>query len=163
MREFIHVAIALGFVAIGMSGGISSAEELVEYPEGYRNWTHVKSMVIQPGHELHKAFGGIHHIYANEDALEGYKTGRFSDGAILVFDLLEAVEEGNAITEGSRKVLGVMEKDRERFAETGGWGFEGFGSGEAGNRVVGKDAKTACYQCHTSQEQHDYVFSTWRE
>lgn len=124
MMKSFHVAIALSIAAIGMSGGTSSAEELVNYPEGYRNWTHVKSMVIQPGHELHEAFGGIHHIYANQDAVEGYQTGRFSDGAILVFDLLEAVEEENAITEGPRKVLGVMEKDRTRFAETGGWGLK---------------------------------------
>ncbi len=34
----------------------------VSYPEGYRQWTHVKSMVIQTGHPLFDSFGGTHHI-----------------------------------------------------------------------------------------------------
>ncbi|MDH4172822.1 MAG: cytochrome P460 family protein, partial [Betaproteobacteria bacterium] len=62
----------------------------VPYPEGYRAWTHVKSMVIQPGHALFDAFGGVHHLYANPKALAGYRKGKFPDGAVIVFDLLEA-------------------------------------------------------------------------
>ena len=80
-------------------------------------------MVIQPGHQLYKSFGGIHHIYANQSALEGYRTGSFADGSVIIFDLLEATTADNAITEGKRKVLGVMQKDGKRFAGTGGWGF----------------------------------------
>ena len=33
----------------------------VPYPTGYRDWHHVKSMVIEQGHPLYAAFGGIHH------------------------------------------------------------------------------------------------------
>jgi hypothetical protein len=29
--------------------------------------------------------------------------------------------------------------------------------------VVGKDAATACFGCHTAQKDRDYVFSVWRE
>ena len=36
----------------------------VDYPEGYRQWTHLKSMVIQKGHPLANPFEGIHHVYA---------------------------------------------------------------------------------------------------
>lgn len=46
----------------------------VAYPEGYREWRHVKSMVIARGHPLFDAFGGIHHIYANPPAVKGYAT-----------------------------------------------------------------------------------------
>ena len=49
----------------------------VSYPDGYRNWHHVKSMIINPGHPLHDAFGGIHHIYANEKSMKGYKKWKF--------------------------------------------------------------------------------------
>lgn len=28
------------------------------YPEGYRFWTHVKSMELKPGHPLYESFGG---------------------------------------------------------------------------------------------------------
>jgi hypothetical protein len=31
----------------------------VPYPEGYRAWRHVKSMLIEPGHPLYAAFGGL--------------------------------------------------------------------------------------------------------
>ena len=107
------------------------------YPDGYRDWRHVKSMVIQPGHPLHESFGGIHHLYANKKALEGYKTGKFPDGSVIVFDLLEAPAADSAITEGARKVAGVMHKDAKKYAATGGWGYEGFGGGDRSKRVVG--------------------------
>jgi hypothetical protein len=59
-------------------------------------------MVIEPGHPLYEISGGIHHIYANESALEGYRTGSFADGAVIVFDPLEAIAADNAIAEGER-------------------------------------------------------------
>jgi hypothetical protein len=135
----------------------------VPYPDGYRHWEHVKSMVIQAGHPLYESFGGIHHLYANNKALEGYKTGTFPDGSVIVFDLLEAPQADHAITEGPRKVTGVMHKDAKKFAATGGWGFEGFGGGDRNQRVVGANAATACYACHTAQKDHDYVFSRLRD
>ena len=135
----------------------------VPYPEGYRDWRHVKSMVIQPGHPLHDAFGGIHHLYANDKALDGYRKGRFPDGAVIVFDLLEARSADNAVTEGARKVVGVMRKDAKRYAATGGWGFEGFKGDSRTERAVGDKAAAACFQCHTSQVKRDFVFSEARK
>ncbi|MFZ5510406.1 MAG: cytochrome P460 family protein [Pseudomonadota bacterium] len=135
----------------------------VPYPAGYRDWHHVKSMVINPGHPLFEAFGGIHHLYANKKAVRGYQTGKFPDGAVIVFDLLEARSADNAVTEGARKVVGVMHKDARKYAATGGWGFEGFKGDSPTERAVGKDAATACYQCHTSQKDRDYVFSRPRK
>lgn len=141
-----------------------AADPAVPYPTGYRQWTHVKSMVIQQGHPLADAFGGIHHIYANDKAMQGYrKGGPFADGAVIVFDLLEARSGGGAIEEGPRKVVGVMVKDAKRWKATGGWGFEGFKGDSTTERAVGADAKTACFDCHTQQKAHDFVFSTWRK
>jgi hypothetical protein len=34
-------------------------------------------MTINQGHALNDAFGGIHHLYANRRAEQGYKSGRF--------------------------------------------------------------------------------------
>jgi hypothetical protein len=141
---------------------LASAEE-VAYPTGYRDWHHVKSMVIEAGHPLYDAFGGIHHLYANPRAVEGYRSGQFPDGAVIVFDLLEATRADSAVTEGERKVVGVMHKNAKAFADTGGWGFEAFAGGNANDRVVRSDAATACYACHTSEKDHDYVFSRLRE
>jgi hypothetical protein len=135
----------------------------VPYPEGYRDWHHVKSMVIEEGHALYESFGGIHHIYANDKALEGYRAGRFPDGAVIVFDLLDAVHADDTITEGVRKVAGVMHKDAEEYADTGGWGFEGFAGGDPAKPVVGGQAASACFGCHQPLQDRDYVFSTLRD
>lgn len=140
-----------------------AADPQVPYPEGYRDWHHVKSMVIEEGHPLYGAFGGIHHLYANDMAMQGYQKGTFPDGSVIIFDLLEAVHDGNAVTEGTRKVVGVMHKDSEQYRATGGWGFEGFGGGDQANRVVGDNAASACFACHQPQKDQDYTFSTLRD
>ncbi len=140
-----------------------AAEPEVPYPAGYRDWHHVKSMVIEEGHPLFASFGGIHHIYANDNAMKGYRGKSFPDGSVIIFDLLEAVHEGNAVTEGARKVVGVMHKDSKKFKATGGWGFEGFGAGEPANRVVGPNAASACFACHQPQKAQDYTFSRLTE
>ncbi|NBC14763.1 MAG: cytochrome C [Gammaproteobacteria bacterium] len=155
----------LGITALGITAATPAlaAEPEVPHPADYRDWHHVKSMVIEQGHSLYDAFGGIHHIYANDKALEGYRSGSFPDGAVITFDLLEAVHDDNAVTEGSRRVLGVMHKDADKFAATGGWGFEGFGGGDPSNRVVGDDAASACFACHEPQKEQDYIFSQLRD
>jgi hypothetical protein len=154
--------IALG-VGLGALGAAAGTSPLVNYPEGYRNWRHVKTMVIEPGHPLHESFGGIHHLYANARALEGYRSGRFSDGSVIVFDLLEAQVADHSLTEGARKLIGVMEKDSDRFAATAGWGFEGFARGSRAERLVADAAVTACFTCHQTRAAQDYVFSSARD
>lgn len=158
MTEKLFVALLLA--ALGAAGSRDAAK--VKYPEGYRSWPHVKSMVIQEGHPLHESFGGIHHVYANEKALRSLKAGKgqYPDGAVFAFDLLDARSEGNAIAEGPRKVLGVMEKDAKRFAATGGWGFEGF-KGDTRERVVADMG--SCFECHAPQKERGFVFSEWRK
>jgi hypothetical protein len=152
--------VGLFFVNMALSGEKSGYK--IQYPEGYRGWFHVKSMVIQKGHPLYDSFGGIHHIYANKKALEALKKGKtFPDGAVVIFDLLEARSGDNALVEGSRKVIGVMQKDSKKFKDTGGWGFEGFRS-DTKERVV-SDPKSACFNCHESQRDTDYVFSKYRK
>jgi hypothetical protein len=135
----------------------------VPYPEGYRQWTHVKSMVIQPGHALYDAFGGIHHLYANPKAEQGYKAGKFADGAVIVFDLLEAKSADNTVQEGARKVVGVMHKDAKKYAATDGWGYEGFKGDSKAERAVAGNAATACHGCHLAQKDKDFVFSALRK
>lgn len=153
------ISLMLGALAMP----VWAADPQVPYPSSYRDWQHVKSMVIEEGHPLFGAFGGIHHLYANPKAIEGYKAGKFPDGSVIVFDLLEASRKDSAVTEGSRKVLGVMHKDAKKYAATGGWGFEGFGGGDQSKRVVGANAASACFGCHAPQKDHDYVFSRLRD
>lgn len=154
----------LAAVAMTLSANALAADPApVPYPTGYRDWHHVKSMIINPGHALYQSFGGIHHLYANRQAMEGYKKGKFPDGAVIVFDLLEAKTADNTVTEGERKVVGVMYKDAKKYKDTGGWGYEGFAKDSNTERAVGKNAATACHQCHIAQKDKDFVFSTLRK
>jgi hypothetical protein len=94
--------------------------------------------------------------------MQGYRTGNFPDGAVIVFDLLEATSAQHTVTEGKRKVLGVMHRDARRFAATGGWGFEGFAGDSRTERAVGAKAATACFACHQAKRDAGYVFSSYR-
>jgi hypothetical protein len=120
-------------------------------------------MVIQPGHPLADAFSGIHHVYANPKAMQGYRRGDgFANGAVIVFDLLEATTANSAIEEGGRKVVGVMAKDSRKWAATGGWGFEAFKADSKTDRAIAGKAAAACFGCHEPQKSRDYVFSSYR-
>lgn len=158
-KFYLFGLLSVLIVSVAILFGFSKDE--VKYPDGYRNWTHVKTLILEKGHPLYEAFGGIHHIYANKTALEGYKAGnKFKDGSVIVFDLLETVTGGNAIAEGNRKVVGVMEKNSKKYKDTGGWGFEGF-KGDTRERVV-KNMYGECFSCHLSEKDNDYVFSKYR-
>ena len=110
----LGIAICVLITANTFSGA-EGEKHLVKYPVGYRDWTHVKTMAILPGHSLYETFGGIHHVYANVKALQALKEGGiYPDGSVLIFDLLEAHSKEYAFKEGGRKVLGVMEKSMNR-------------------------------------------------
>ncbi len=140
----------------------AAADSAVPYPEDYRGWYHVKSMVIFPGHPLENPFRGIHHVYANKKALKGLKTGTYRNGAVLVFDLLDYTRAGHALQEGPRKLVGVMHRDTARFAATGGWGFEGFAGNSKTERLT-NDGGKGCFDCHAAQKANQYVFSKVRD
>src|SRR2546428_806498 len=125
-HRLIPLCLALGL--IGAASAASPEKSSVAYPSGYRRWALVKSMVIYSDkHPLFAQFGGLHHVYANAEAMRALiKGGKFPDGSVLVLDLLEAKEENGAYVEGSRKLVAVMEKNGAAFKTTGGWGFEAF-------------------------------------
>jgi hypothetical protein len=158
----MRASIVAAVTALVLAATLAAQTPEVPYPDGYRDWRHVKSMVIGESHPLFSAFGGIHHIYANAPAAVGYRTGTFPDGAVIAFDLLEATSQDGATTEGPRKVVGVMHKDAKRWPATGGWGFEAFKGDSRTERVVAGGAATACFSCHAPQKSRDYVFSEWR-
>ncbi len=138
------------------------AEENVAYPDSYRYWTHVKTLILHEGHALENPFKGIHHIYANKKGIEGIKYGTYKDGAQIVFDLLQNKAVEHASVEGERLLLGVMVKDTARFPQTGGWGFEAW-AGNSRTKRLSNDGGQSCFACHASEEKHDFVFSRWRD
>lgn len=152
----LTLAAAVGTVSSAHSG------DTIDYPDGYRTWTHIKTMVLHEGHPLQTPFMGIHHVYGNEQGVAGTKSGRYEDGSILVFDLLEYATADHASTEGDRVLVGVMVRDGSQYPSTGGWGFEGFKGNSRTERLV-NDGGAACFACHASEKNSDYVFTRWRD
>lgn len=154
----LFIALALAIPLLVSAG----SSKLVEYPDNYRAWSHVKSMIINPEHSLADPFEGIHHVYANQEAKDGLDSGKYDDGAVFVFDLLAQNAGDGAIQEGARKFIGVMEYNGARFSATGGWGFEAFAGDSRTQRVV-EDGGVSCFGCHQAVKADGYVFSKYRE
>lgn len=149
---------AISFAAFSVS---QSAAETVPYPTGYRTWVHVKSEIVGKDHPTLKKYEGIHHIYANPKAMEGYEKGVFPDGSVIVFDLLEARVKDGIMSEGPRRFIDVMHKDSKKFARTAGWGFEEFNGDSTTERLLTEEKAISCSACHASQSDH--VFSDFRK
>lgn len=142
----------------------AAAKPAVAYPDGYRRWTHVKTMIVEPGHALAGLVEGTHHLYANDVALRSYRGQRpFADGAVIVFDLLTTAKGDRAVGEGPRKAVMVMQKDTRRFAATGGWGYQLFSGATRQEPQLDAAGAASCHGCHTSQTARDFVFSDWRD
>jgi cytochrome P460 len=142
-------------------GSRAATEDAVPYPEGYRQWTHVSSTYVGPQSAGFGQNGGLHHIYANQQAAEGYRTGRFPEGSVIVADFLEPREKDGVVTDGPRRRLDVMLKNGTGAA--GGWHFEQFKGDSRTERLVTPDIAARCVACHTQRKEKDFVFSSVRQ
>lgn len=94
--------------------------------------------------------------------MEGIRNGQYKNGATIVFDLLENNTANHASSEGKRILLDVMAKNKLKYKQTSGWGFEAW-AGHSRSKRLTKYNGTSCFACHTSEKQSDYVFSQWRD
>lgn len=131
----------------------------VQFPIDFRRWVHVGTGVILPGTnpEL-KSEEGMHHVFANEKAVDGYSTGNYPDGSIVVYELREAKQQNGVIFEGDRKRVDVMMKDSTLYKSTGGWRFERFWGNDQSQDTI-QDSGTSCFACHSNASAHGFVFS----
>jgi hypothetical protein len=135
----------------------------VAYPEKFRSWSHVKSGVIGPQHQSFSMVGGIHHVYANKEAMAGYRTRKFPEQSVIVFEWLEWAEKDGKILEGPRRQVDVMVKDSQRFASTGGWGFQRFMKDSKTELASAPNTPQQCFSCHDKLKQDGLVLSKYRE
>ena len=154
-------ALALLVTALGTVVGWQPKSAPVPYPEGYRNWTHVKSALISPAHARYSSVGGFQHVYANTEAMTGYRTRVFPEGSILVFDWLEMRDSAGAFSEGPRRQVDVMMKDSQRFAATGGWGFQRFVK-DSKTELAAAPTPEQCFACHDRLKKDALVLSAYR-
>jgi hypothetical protein len=168
MEQPMNLLKALTFAAVLAISLVVVAQSTdrtqVPYPDGYRNWYHVKSQVATEDNKRFQSIGGIHHIYANELALQGYRAGTFPDGSVIVFDLLGIRPHDGSLIEGERRWVAVMHKDSDKYRATGGWGYDNFaGNSKTDRNVAVNGPNDRCFACHLQQEDHDYVFSKLRD
>lgn len=165
MRKYLGV-IGIGLLVYTSNAAADTKLEASppNYPEGYRSWSHVKTQIVTKSHPRFESIGGIHHIYANDLAMQGYLKGKFPDGSTIVFDLLRLDKKDAALVEGNRRWIGVMEKATTKYAKTGGWGYENFDGDSKINRNVKVNGPTTnCVACHLPQKSNDFIFSTFRK
>lgn len=155
VRNIAIASLALAALAAASIASNRTAARPVPYPEGFRQWAHVKSALVWPDTPTTEAFSGLHNIYANEAALRGYRDGTFPQGSVIVFDLfaVEATKTGFEPTR--RKALDVMVREQ---AGTAGWRFERFFAGKPADRASAQ-TKERCLACHSRDGGGDMVFS----
>jgi len=143
------------------TSGPAPAAPPVPYPEGYREWAHVKSSLISPAHETYAVSGGFQHTYANAAAMQGYRTRNFPEGSVIVVDWLEMRDMDGTFVEGARRRIDVMVKDSLRYAATGGWGFQRF-AGDSKTELAQSPTPQQCFACHNSLKKDGLVLGTYR-
>ena len=150
----------LGSVLAWQASG--SPEPALAYPGGYRTWVHVKSGLISPTHKNFATIGGFQHIYANPEAMTGYRTRAFPEGSIVVFEWLEMRDADGAFEEGPRRQVDVMVKDSVRFAKTGGWGFQRFVK-DSKSELAAAPTPQQCFACHDKLKKDGLILSNYRQ
>jgi hypothetical protein len=167
-------ALALSTLLLAQSVAPVSPAPEVPYPDDFRRWMHITSVVTpakksEGGTSSDKArdsapHGLIHHLYSNELALEGYRTGHFPAGAVLIADWFALEESRSGLVQGARQSVDVMIRD-VRYASTGGWGFTKFDQDSHTIRKVDASAAAqSCFKCHEhAGADREFVFSALKE
>ncbi len=168
--KLASVALTLFLLAGLFAGPIHSADEpaqaTVPYPGGYRTWRHVKSGLIGPAHAAFAVQGGFQHVYANEKAMQGYSgpagARDFPEGSVIVFDWLDMTEKAGAFIEGPRRQVDVMVKDSQRYASSGGWGFQRFAK-DSKTELAAAPTPQQCFACHEKLKKDGLVLGSYRQ
>lgn len=124
-------------------------------PKSYLTWQKSGRKVVT---DKSSPFYGIHYIYADKKAMNGYRAGnRFAEGSSIIIEHFNIKEGSASPAEGSKNMIVLMRKDK-RMKATGGWLFAGYGTDGAPS---GLDPVTTCFGCHQKDAaQRDYVIST---
>lgn len=161
--RLLAAAVTLAAASIATLTTRAADQPAVPYPTGFRSWQVVRSTIVGSEHPSFPSRGGIHHYYANDKAVEGYRTGVFPNGSLIVDEGVQTKDgEGKMkglVFETERRDIAVMVKNDELYKETNGWGFEHFRGDERTGHLVESDQKR-CHNCHSTQKNS--VFTTIR-
>ncbi len=151
--------LSAALVAISLFAAKSADD--IQIPVGFRNWFHVNTMVIDKANPLFEVLGGMHIIHINSIGEAALKQGGpYPDGTIFMDDLREFTISEGSYSEGQQKALVIMIKDKNKYAATGGWGWQAWAGGDPSKPLV-TDATKQCFECHQAKKDRDYVYSTY--
>lgn len=122
-------------------------------PNGYTGWKKSVRKVVTDKKSL---FYGIHYIYADKKAMQGYQAGnKFPEGSRIIVEHFQ-IKGDDATVDGPKNMVVLMKKDR-RQKDTGGWLYVGY---TANGKPSGLDTVKNCFECHKKEAAgRDYVFS----
>jgi len=152
MKKFFCLTV----LAMTMLPLIAFAAAVPPLPKGYANWNKSVRKVVTDKNSL---FFGIHYIYADKKAQQGYKDGnKFPEGSTIIVDYFNIKKDSSA--DGDRNMTVMMRKDK-RKKETGGWLFAGYG---ADGKPSNLDPVSTCFSCHKNDAaKQDFVISTVKD
>jgi len=135
---------------------MAAAATMPPLPKAYTGWKKSERKIVTDKNSL---FYGIHYIYADKKALQGYKAGnKFPEGSTIVVDYFNIKAGSDA--DGPKNMVVMMRKDK-RKKETGGWLFAGYG---ADGKPSGMDPVGTCFGCHQKDAgQREFVISTIKD
>lgn len=156
MLKMITVVVAM---VVGISAGAVHAADAVSLPKGYEKWEKSKRKIVEDKKSL---FYGIHYIYADKKAIQGYKAGgkNFPEGSRFVITFFSIKDEGGKPAEGKKNMVVYMKKDK-KYSQTGGWLFAGY---NPDGKPSGIDPVKNCFECHVKEaKDRDFVISRYEE
>jgi Cytochrome P460 len=113
-------------ISLGAVGARPGGDD-VPFPNGFRDWFAVNSMIVTKDSPIFGRIGGMHIIYVNATGLPTLKKGGslpYPDGTVFADDVHEFLVKDGSYVEGNKKAVTVMVKDAKKYATTGGWGFQ---------------------------------------
>ena len=153
MKSIAYLLLSLFVLTVSVPVFAASSAPL---PKGYLSWQKSERKVVTDKSSL---FYGIHYMYADKKAMQGYKAGnKFAEGSRIVVEFFNIKE--NPAVDGPKNMIVLMQKDTRRKS-TGGWLFAGYG---ANGKPSGIDPVKNCFSCHLNDaSKKDYVISTIKD
>lgn len=147
----------------------NSVGELIR-PTGYREWVFIGAPLTPNDMNNGKAaFPEFHNVYIDPTSWENWKkTGEFSDGTVIVKELVSVGSKQAASGKGyfQGEYLGVeaVAKSKQHFPDTPGhWGFFRFTIDNSTKlkKVSRAEPEANCMACHTAIADKDQIFTQY--
>jgi hypothetical protein len=132
-RTFAAVSTFVGILISFAAVSAKPVNDEVSFPQEFRDWFLVHSMIVTKDSTISDQIGGLHHIYVNATGLPTLKKGSpfpYPEGTVFADDVHEFSVKDGSYVEGNKKAVPVMVKDAQKYASTGGLGFKVWAGGD---------------------------------